>query len=157
MSTVTGVVGWCGKNKFGKYSIKLEGNETWYGSQYEIKASKGDTVEFDDGDKKYCNKLKVLSGGPTEAPTGGSNVTRGNFNSKGVFPIPATDGQRSIIRQNAVTNANTFLQNNGSGAKKAYTVDDLLDVARQIESYTSGAGDVELSKQRVNDAFDPES
>lgn len=152
MSMVTGTVGWVGQNKFGKYSIKLDGNETWYNSNYEIKAQKGDVVEFDDGGKKYCQKLKVInSSGAGYAPPTGKPASQAS-GRMGPFPIPAKDGQRSIIRQNAVTNANALLGNHG----EPYTVEDLLQVASEIEKYTSGDLDVEKATARASLAFEPE-
>lgn len=146
MSTVSGVVGWVGQNKFGKYSIKLEGNDNWYNSNYEIKASKGDTVEFDDGGKKYCSKLRVISSGGK-----GSTTTTKASSGRGVFPVPALDGSRAIIRQNAVTNANAFFTNN----EVKYSVEDLIDVAKEIEAYTSGDMDAEAAHSKMADAFEP--
>lgn len=136
-------------NKFDKWSILVDGN--WYSSKYEIKANKGDEVEFDDGGKKYCQKLKVVSSGSVGAatPFTGKPAPTGG---KGVFPIPARDGQRSIVRQNAVTNANTLLGNVGA----PYTVDDLIEVAREIEAYTTGDLDDMAAKARMESGFNPE-
>ena len=60
MATVTGKVE-AKSNKFGKFAILV--NDTWYSSKFEIKAERGDEVEFDDGGSKWCQKLKVISGG----------------------------------------------------------------------------------------------
>lgn len=146
MSTVSGVVGWVGQNKYGKYSIKLEENENWYNSNYEIKANKGDTVEFDDGGKKYCSKLRVVSSGGK----GSTTVTPIKSSGRGVFPVPALDGSRAILRQNAVTNANTILGN----TRESYTLEALLETARSIEAYTSGDLDADAAAAKMKESFE---
>jgi len=141
-------------NKFDKHSILVDGN--WYSSKFEIKAERGDVVEFDNGGegKKYCSKLKVVSKG-SGAPSGTamSSGTAKPAYSRGAFPVPQLDGSRAIIRQNAVTNANTFLGN----AKGEHTVTDLIDLARKIEAYTSGDVEAEAVKAKISAGFDPEA
>jgi len=66
--------------------------------------------------------------------------------SRGAFPIGALDGQRSIIRQNAVTNANAFVASQGMTLQ----VDGLLELARSIEAYTTG----DLDAQEVKDQLE---
>lgn len=134
---ITGIVE-AKSNKFDKYSILVDGN--WYSSKFEIKAERGDTVEFDSGGegKKYCSKLKITAAGSGGGASASPRTTTSY--SKGVFPVPLLDGSRAIIRQNAVTNANAFFANN----KGEYTVNELIDLAREIEAYTTG--DVEASR-----------
>lgn len=139
MSIVTGVVEAKSKTKYG-YGILVTGK--WHNSKFEIKCEKGDTVEFDDGGKNYCNKLKVISAGDA-----GTSAPAARGGPKGSFPIGLFDGQRSIIRQNAVTNANTYVAN--FLGDQDVSIEDLLDVARQIEAYTTGDLDAEAAEAMV--------
>ena len=146
MSTVVGMVEAKSKTKFG-YGILVNGK--WHNSKFEIKCEKGDQVEFEDGGKNYCNKLKVVSSGGGAAPM---PVTRGSFGgARGSFPIGPLDGQRSIIRQNAVTNANTFLGNFSEELRVDISTDTLLDIARQIEAYTTGDLDAEEAEAMLKE------
>lgn len=118
----TGIVAVVTKNKFG-YGLKLEGNEAWFNSKWEPKCSRGDSVTFDDKDKRYINDLKVTEAA-VAAPSGGSSGG-GGYDKR----------QTSIVRQNAVTNANAYFAL--VGHKKA-TVEELIAIAQQIEVYTLG-------------------
>ena len=148
MALVTGVVGWSGKNKFGKFSLKLEDNDTWYNSQYEIKASKGDTVEFDDAGKKYVNKLRVIGGGSAPSSSGaGSTASAGGTSNR----------DRSIIRQNSLAHA-TALMRSSITAEDPRTwdnvADDVIELARKFEAYSSGDLD-KLDKEEDKPERDP--
>ena len=133
MATVTGTVGWAGKNKFGKFSLKLDENPNWYNSQYEIKASKGDTVEFDDGGKNYVNKLRVVGGS-----TGGGSGTAQASNTSGMTK------DRTIIRQNSLGHATelvtSFLSVDVAGghSEVEQAADFVIEIARKFESYSTG-------------------
>jgi hypothetical protein len=137
--------------KFGKYGVLV--NEQWYSTKPEWidpKPQKGDVIEFDSGGdgKRYLTKCKIVSTGGEAVQggsvnTGGAANTSGKSFSRGAFPIDPLDGTRSIIRQNAVTNANTYLASNGSGNS---SIEDLLNTARKIEAYTSGDLDAEEAK-----------
>ncbi len=109
------------KNQFG-YGMKIEGNDNWFNSKFDPKCQKGDMVLFDDKDKKYIDGLTII--GTAEVVTG-NPVTSGGWDKR----------QTSIVRQNAVTNANAFVANGGAKVK---TVSDLLDIAREIFEYTQG-------------------
>ena len=133
MAQVQGIVGWSGKNKFGKFSLKLEDNETWYNSQYEINCSKGQEVTFEDMGKKYVNNLKVVGGGGAAAPSGASSA-------------PATAGMpsdkdRMIIRQNSLSHAVNSLAysilSDLEDNRDAVT-DEIIRIARKFEEYSSG-------------------
>lgn len=148
MPTINGVIE-AKSNKFDKWSILVDGS--WYSTKYEIKGEKGDTVSFETPEgKKYVNKLRVVSGGGEATVTSIPKNTGGGY-SKGVFPVPLRDGSRAIIRQNAVTNANTLLGNEKD--LDAYDVESLIHVARQIEAYTTGDLDLAAAEDAVNDSF----
>lgn len=156
---VTGVIeAKSGKSSYGTYGIMVGGK--WYNSKYEVKANKGDEVEFDDGGKNYCNKLKVLSGGGGGATTAAPTAPRSATSySRGKFPIPTDDGQRSIIRQNSLTNAVNFLASvmkyDGAIDHMDDAIATVVDVARVFESYSAGDLDREAAKKLL-DAFNPE-
>jgi len=116
-------------NKFDKYSILV--NDTWYSSKFEIKAERGDQVEFDDGGKKFCQKLRVI------AP-GGGGMTGGSVDNK-----VNTSRDRSIVRQNALSHATTVVIDGGyKDTTVDATVDTIIEVARKFEAYSSGDEDV---------------
>jgi len=161
MAIVTGVVeAKTGLGKYGTYGILVAGN--WYNSKFEIKCNKGDTVEFDNGDKKYVNKLKVVGSGGVASPAGGDTGTTGTskpYAPRGGFPIGPLDGQRSIIRQNAVTNANNLIANlltagdkDAADALKTGGSEFLIAVAQCIEDYTTGDMDTKEAESKVKDA-----
>ena len=154
MSTVTGTIeAMSGKSAYGTYGILVDG--TWYNSKFPISANKGDEVEFDNGGKKYVNKLKVVSagaGGETAPKT--TPRSTGGY-SRGKFPVAKDDGQIAIIRQNALTNAcNLFTETMEVGTQiDDETVATIIGIARTFESYTSGDVDREAAKRME---FDPE-
>ena len=151
MSTVNGVVKAKSANKFG-FGIMV--NDKWYNSKYEIGCDKGDEVEFDDGGKAYVRELKVTKAGGG-APTGGgspmaSKGAGGTGYARGVFPLAANDGSRSIVRQNSITNAVALYNKLREGSpvedeeSAAYSV---INIARIFEKYSSGDLDAELTAQ----------
>ena len=149
MSTVNGVVKAKSANKFG-FGIMI--NDKWYNSKSEISCNKGDEVEFDDGGKAYIRDLKVTKGGSgVTTSSGGSMVNKGATGTsyaRGVFPLAANDGSRSIVRQNSITNAVALYGQLGFKAESsedaAYAV---INIARIFEKYSSGDLDAELTAQ----------
>ena len=151
MSTINGVVKAKSANKFG-FGIMV--NDKWYNSKFEINVEKGDEVEFDDGGKAYVRELKVTKAGGG-APTGGgspmaSKGAGGTGYARGVFPLAANDGSRSIVRQNSITNAVALYNKLREGSpvedeeSAAYSV---INIARIFEKYSSGDLDAELTAQ----------
>lgn len=165
MTIVKGVVN-NKANKFDKHAIVVDGGtglgELWYSSKFEINCNIGDLVEFDAGPegKKWCSKLKVLSSGnPVKdkdgnthaAPAPGQSVsggggTRDSASGGKKFLEPKMHSQRSIIRQNAVTNANAFITATGI---KVSTVADLILLAKEIEEYTAGDTEAKHVKAKM--------
>src|SRR3990167_7062286 len=101
--------------KFGeKSTYSFKGNDgQWYKLGFKKpQFAKGDEVEFEFTSGKWGNEVTSVLSAPTadaDAPVvatasaprkayGGG--TAGGGYSRGTFPIPPTDGQRSIIRQN---------------------------------------------------------
>lgn len=121
-------------------------DETWYKLGFKpAPFAKGDTIEFEATSGAYGMEvdfpsIRVISKGDgSSAPSGGGG--RG-APSRGAFPIAPNDGQRSIIRQNAVTNARELLVATRDCAAEFKTVDEALDevirIAQKIELYTTG-------------------
>lgn len=156
MSTVSGVVKAKSANKYG-FGVMV--NDNWYNSKYEIKANKGDEVEFDDGGKNYCKGLKVIaanpSGGASSAAASSNAGTSSKF-SRGRFPIPKDDGQRSIIRQNSLGHAIEALISVGvlQSTDPNDMVSTIISTARLFEAYSAGDLDSEAAKM-ISDGFDP--
>ena len=166
MSQVTGTVE-AKSNKFGKFSILLD-NGTWYSSKYEIKCEKGDVVEFDDGDRKYCQKLKVINGGggSSSAPAASSGGTTYTPPAKSGFPVPIDTKDRSIVRQNALAHATKIFEaclNRMPAPEKELNAkdfvkfmekasEDVINIARNFEGYTSGDDDAAEAEQTLKEA-----
>lgn len=142
MAIVTGVVEKL-SNNYGKFGMCVNGK--WHNTNPEwlkVKPNEGDTVEFDDGDRNYIKKLRIISGGTGAAPAvAGSSAPRaGGYSGGRTFPVDATAPERTINRQNALTNAVQFLTKD---SKKAVTPDEVIEVARMFEAYTTGDLDVQ--------------
>lgn len=142
MSKVSGVVDWAGENKFGGFSIRMDGN--YYNSKFPIKCEVGDSVEFDSGTTgKYCNKLRVVSsggGGSRPATTGGGR--------RGSFPIDKADGQRSIIRQNALARAVELVALFPDGIEdRDAAAAESVRIAIELERFTAGDLDAETEAE----------
>lgn len=141
MSKVTGVVDWAGENKFGGFSIRVDGN--YYNSKFPIKCEVGDSVEFDSGTTgKYCNKLRVTSGG------GGKPAPATGGGRRGSFPIDKADGQRSIIRQNALARAVELVALFPDGIEdRESAAAEAVKIAIELERFTAGDLDAEAETE----------
>ena len=159
MSFINGVVESLART--GK-SIKVGGE--WYGafSPASLGGCKvGDTVSFawaPSKDGQYKNikgSVSVVGGGvatpaavegsaPRSAPSGAS------YGRSIAFPLPPLDGQRVIVRQNALGHATKAITCR-LGLEDHYRDDELADriiaMARQFEAYVAGDLDLELAKE----------
>lgn len=151
MATIDGVVKAKTHKPFG-YGILV--NDKWYNSKEDPGCEKGDSVSFDDGGRNYIQGLVKTAYAAPSAPkapyTPGARGTGGGYN-RGVFPVPKSgDGSRSIVRQNALTNAIATLAIVRESTKTAITVDQavtmVFQIARQYEAYSAGDIDVEAAK-----------
>lgn len=144
MSIVSGVVE-AYSNKFDKHAILVDGK--WYSSKFEIKAQKGDTVEFDDGGKSYVRKCRVV-GGSGSGSTSPAVASAGVSRTPG-FPVPIDTKDRSIVRQNALNVAvrmvpvSTDPYKTWEGRELAMQkyAELVVGVARIFEDYSSGDSD----------------
>jgi hypothetical protein len=160
MSEVTGVVQ-AMSNKFDKFSILLD-NDVWYSSKFDISCNKGDTVLFEDGGKKYCQRLKVVTegaGGSTHAVTprastsggGGGGTTAARIAG---FPVPLDTKDRSIVRQNSLTHATAVVLKayveNDTYAKPDDLARLVVETARIFEDYSCGDSDGEAARKLLD-------
>jgi hypothetical protein len=147
------------KTKFGPkttYSFKLDNQ--WFRLGFsKPKFSKGDQVSFEslttDYGEEVDSKNVLVSATATATdyiPTTSSRGTA-SMSNKGVFPIPPLDGQRSIVRQNALTNAReTYTLCKAAivyNEEKVAT--DIISLARRFEAYTAGDLDMNEAKQEI--------
>ncbi len=124
--------------------------------------NRGDVVSFSFSTDRYGNQVDVKAiskaaegmapKGPAAAPAA-KPAERPAYSggSKGVFPIPPLDGQRSIVRQNALTNAReVYTHYISMGKTSAIGTDELeraamgiVAIAKLFERYTAGDMDLE--------------
>jgi len=163
MSEVNGIVESIGtkevKTRFGMkptFSMKVDGE--WYKLGFtKPKCDKGDEVSFSYVEGTYgrevdAKAISVGAGGSKGAPTPAGVAPRAapSYGGKGVFPIPALDGQRAIVRQNALTNAREAVCAIG-WVDKTDAVDDVADtiilLARKFEAYACGDLDARRAEE----------
>lgn len=157
MGTITGVVLNKNSTAFG-HGIKI--GDKWYNSKFNIPCEEGDTVTLEDGGKNYANKVKVIgksSGGgsagstsPSSAPAASSRSGAAPSGYRGLFPIPANDGARAIVRQNSLTNAVNLISAILAAKRGPDAGTDLvvlaIEYAQTFEKYSSGDFDNEITK-----------
>lgn len=141
MATVEGIVEYKGANKFGGYSIKVNGN--FYNSKFEPKCEKGDYVEFDDGGKKYINALKKKTSPPVAGVSAPGNASANkryrNNGEEGGFPVHPLAYERALDRRNALQCATRLFGEHGIDSEDLMSLaKDIIDVARYFEAYTTG-------------------
>ncbi len=113
-------------------------------------AQKGADVTFFFKKNGQWNNIEgdVTVNGTTGDLTPSSGVSTKTY-SNGAFPIGKRDGQRSIIRQNALTNARSLVQASFSGG---FSVNDdtcaaIIHLARIFEAYTTGDIETEAAEE----------
>ncbi len=152
--------------KTGK-SVKIEGQ--WYGAFAKSQlgsAGVGDTIAFTyvsvekDGTTFHNIKgnvtLKEGGGSMTATPAAGepsaprSAAPAASYGRSSIsFPLAPLDGQRVIVRQNALGHA-TKLWVDGKYAEHveaAYSATAIIELARKFESYVAGDLDMEEAKK----------
>jgi hypothetical protein len=147
--------------KYGeKAAYSVQGDDgTWYKHGFKKPAFKeGDAIEADIKETSYGPEItssKVVGGVlPTPRTTGAYSGGASGGGGK-PFPIPPLHGDRSIIRQNSLTNAREAWVNSHGG--KAYKLDEeaahaIIDVARIFESYSCGDIDMAMAKKMAADS-----
>lgn len=178
MATKTGVI-----EVMGKDNKRFKIGEEWF-SAFSISQMNDvklhDSVTFTytttvKGENTYNN----IKGNVTRNPPGTVGATEASSPSaasaapprasssysKGAFPVPALDGSRSIIRQNALTQANTAASNyygltgfNSSDFPTAETyADHIIELARKFEAYSAGDLDAKLIEDMMADMVKKEA
>lgn len=148
MSTVTGTV-----ESMGKDGKKFKVNGGWY-SAYNAKqlsgAEQGDTVSFD---YKENGQWKNITGNVTivEKGAGGATTTTFKTDTQKVGSV-ILDRDRTIARQNALTNARELVIHWSSGHDNFYPdldgmVQDIIKTAYKLEAYTTGDKEKENAKK----------
>ncbi len=121
----------------------------------------GDEVEFDFTSSTYGNQvtkgtMRTVGKGsaPVATPTASAAPYAAKpYNRNGTFPIEATDGQRSILRQNALTNAREVLASSYDPLDGDIKfADKVIKMARHFEAYTAGDLDREAALKAVKKA-----
>ena len=123
-----------------------------------VDLKEGDDVAFNDNGEKYGEiqvdkgTLKINSRGNTPSGSAGtvpkpvaqsSGGGKSGY-SRGNFPLDFTDGQRSILRQHAFTQASEVFRQHwkdemqGGEWNPEGSVDYIINLAYKIEKYTSG-------------------
>lgn len=164
--------------KFGnKQTFSFKGNDgNWYSCGFKNpKVNIGETVAFNFQADKYGNQVDMNSmtavaataAQATLQPAAFASVPKNNGGSgKGVFPIPALDGQRAIVRQNALTNAREMVcsyANDGAYASGHHAngstiwnfdlmTDDIIKYAKKFEAYACGDDDLKAAMQGAQQA-----
>lgn len=148
--------------KFGTkdtYSFRAGGE--WYNTGFKKhNLNVGNAASFEYVDGSYGKDVDVTTikkGTPSIATPTSTGVPRSSASTsgKGVFPIPPLDGQRSIVRQNALTNARELICARINHTGKWSDVDNLvvantiIDVARIFEAYTAGDIDAEEVEREI--------
>jgi hypothetical protein len=134
------------------YSFQADG--AWYSTGFkDSKVVAGSVISFDYETDDYGNQVdinSIVKGTAAAAPapaSGGAKAAPYSGGGKGVFPIPALDGQRSIVRQNALTNAREVLVAASGGKPFAVDIDQVaastIALARRFEAYTTGDLDMQ--------------
>ena len=134
--------------KFGKkYSFNIDGQWYDYFTKYPLPAGvvAGAPVEYiaAPGSGGFNAKITKIKATGLAAPVGIRETPVGVGHSG---PVGASDRELAIMRQNAVTNANAFLNNNKTKWDAAgdtstptnYTLKELLEVAEILTSYYRG-------------------
>lgn len=131
------------------YTLTIDGDR-YSGGFTKPAGNIGDVVSYEFSSGKYGNELikgslsVVGSGGGSSAPaphSAPSKVSSGGYGDKysKPFPIPALHGDRSIIRQNSLTNARELVMGN---AREPLTDDEMaqqiIRIARLFEAYSCG-------------------
>lgn len=139
-------------DKFGKFNVLLD-NGQWYSTKMEWKPKdhleKGDFITFDSGPTgKYLQKVRKSGSAPVAGGIGGgsSNAPQKAVGGR-TFPVGALAPERTINRQNALTNAVSYCGNESSP-------EEVIDVARIFEAYTTGdldAAEAEAAMKEIEE------
>lgn len=134
MGTITGTIEKVSKKFPPKVGFCLNGK--WYNTNESyLKESfvEGDVVAFEDKGKNFFNNPKKVSSGGGSSEASASSSSSYKPSGGRTFPVGALAPERTINRQNALTNAVAFHSKDDSP-----TVEDILATAKLFEDYTTG-------------------
>lgn len=158
--------------KYGnKQTFSFQGSDgEWYSLGFKKpRFVVGDEISFEYEDNTYGHQVddasvKVAGSSAPSVTKGVSTMPAkpefsGAKRMPSVFPIPALDGQRAIIRQNALTNARELYAAAFGGKPFAIDVNDgaagvIIALARQFEAYTAGDIDTAMAEKMVKENKD---
>jgi hypothetical protein len=128
------------------YSFKVGG--AWYNAGFKDPGlSTGSVVTFNYESGKYGNDATGIVVGTATPALRGPVPSAPSSYPKGGFPIGPLDGQRSIVRQNALTNARELFVSDVSNlfdvSDEDAAVATILRIAKKFEAYTTGDADLE--------------
>jgi hypothetical protein len=147
------------------YSFKAGGE--WFSTGFKKhNLNVGDSATFSYTDGSYgkdVDPASITKGTPTTSPSGAKTAAAvvPSYGGKGVFPIPPLDGQRAIVRQNALTNArelvcthipSTLYDASTETCKYEEVADLIVKVARKFEAYSCGDLDMEEVENELTEA-----
>lgn len=149
------------------FSAKMDDGQ-WYSFGFKNpNLNKGDEVEFEFTPDLYGNKVKFETlqikgpGGSATVPAAAGSRTppfgRPAFQpSSKVFPIPLLHGDRSIVRQNALTQAREtychYIKIAGAGeADLERAAQDIVKLAKIFEAYSAGDTERENVEKEMGD------
>jgi len=128
--------------KFGPkktFGLRMDGQ--WYNCGFKRTAcNKGDSVKVVYHPDAYGNKVDSVSVTSAGVATGGGSAPHRSF-SRGVFPIPKDDGQRSIIRQSCCKVAVEALGHTllpGAENTPEEVAARIVSIASMLERYCTG-------------------
>lgn len=121
----------------------------------------GDSVTIDFEVGKYGNEIKNMSSGAGTACAVGATKPEVSLNSNSgkymkntvtPFPVPPDHGDRSIIRQNSLTNARELVQSYFAGHSISFDdeVQKIIETAYKFEEYSSGDREVKAADAITN-------
>ena len=151
MTQVTGVIE-ATTDKFGKFNVLMD-NGKWYSTNPERAPNprpvKGQTITFDSGSTgKYLNSVRIEGGAsatPATKPASGGGSFSANSTAR-TFPVAPLAPERTINRQNALTNAVAYYTHFDDDVP---TPENVIEVARKFEAYTTGDLDLEEAKREM--------
>ena len=142
-------------NNYDKVNICVDGK--WYSQKQEWwngpEPEAGDNVEFDDGGRNYIKNFRNKGSAPLptgSAPTPASSSSPAPKPQGRTFPVGALAPERTINRQNALTNACNIIASSGLPETQDPT-EQIIAMARKFEAYTTGDMDMEEAQAAMGE------
>lgn len=157
VETVTGTIE--AKSRDGK---KIKIGEEWFSSFSPTAYERDMVVTVNYVRKGIFNNIKTISlatgeeksGATAQAKDSSSKTAPAVYKRMGNFPIDPLDGQVSIIRQNALTNAVKLYVDGGfldDALEETVAAEKVITIARIFEDYTAGFSDKRSAEKAVEE------